>query len=52
MVEIKEGRSKTYLGKKPRRLSHRFGIWGEERESGLVRILLKLKKKEKTRVYS
>lgn len=47
MVEIKEDRSKTYLGKKPRRLSHRFEIRGKERESGLVRILLKLKRKKK-----
>lgn len=45
MVEIKEDRSKTYLGKKSR-LSDGLEIGGEEREPGLVKFLLKLKRKK------
>lgn len=40
MIEIKESRPKTYLGKKSRRLSDGLEIRGEKRESGLVRFYL------------
>lgn len=49
MVQKRQDRSKTYLGRKSRRLSVGLEIGGKQRQSGLVRFYLIKKEKKKTK---